>query len=220
MYGTPSTYVLDTSCDHVRNRTIKDTVMPRARPSRATIGELPGGNEVRLIAFQRALLGCSALFIAGAVWSAGLSPNQHPRSFCGLAADLGYQSRGYKEATGGCSSPMLDVTPTPGRNGLQNNLAFYSMGDVSSPAKLDRVSLILNVNNVKEKAKAQEELARVATGVSSKLLPQVPADLREVILRAGSKSWAVGAWSVVVKTSVWPTGLGQDTYVYFRPVAN
>lgn len=146
-----------------------------------------------------------------------LSPTSHPRTFCELASDLGYPSRGYKDHTGGCASNMIDVTPTAGSNGLNNNLAFYSMGDTDRPGKLQRVSLILNVNNTREKAKAQVELARVASGVATKILGKPPAELASVLRQGGSRTWDSGAWAVEVKTTVWPTGLGQDTTVYFRP---
>lgn len=148
---------------------------------------------------------------------APLSPVSHPRTFCELAADLGYPSRGYKDRTGGCASNMTEVTPNPGRNGLNNNLAFYSMGEVDRPVKLQRVSLILNVNNTREKAKAQAELARVATSVATKILGKPLVEITSVIHQGGSRKWDSGAWTVEVKTEVWPTGLGQDTTVYFRP---
>jgi hypothetical protein len=146
-----------------------------------------------------------------------LSPASHPRTFCELASDLGYPSRGYKDHTGGCASNMIEVTPTRGSNGLNNNLAFYSMGETDSPGKLQRVSLILNVNNTREKAKAHAELARVASGVAAKILGKAPTELASILRQGGSRTWDSGAWTVEVKTSVWPTGLGQDTTVYFRP---
>ena len=158
-----------------------------------------------------------AVGLTATAQQAVLSPTAHPRTFCEVAADLGYPSRGYQDHTGVCGSKMTDVTPTPGRNGLTNNLAFYSMAKLSTPGKLQRVSLILNVNNTREKTRAQEELARVADGVATKLLGKTPAELSTVIKQAGSKRWTLGVWTVEVKSEVWPTGLGQDTTVYFRP---
>lgn len=172
--------------------------------------------------FARCILAAMAIAASAAgpmamAQQAALSPTAHPRTFCELAADLGYPSRGYKDHTGGCASNMIDVTPTPGSNGLNNNLAFYSMGESSNLGRLQRVSLILNVNNTREKAKAQAELARVATGVATKLLGKPPVELSTVIKQAGSRTWTSGVWRVEVKSEVWPTGLGQDTTVYFRP---
>lgn len=146
-----------------------------------------------------------------------LSPTSHPRTFCDLASDLGYPSRGYKDHTGGCASNMIDVTPTAGSNGLNNNLAFYSMGDTDQPGRLQRVSVILNVNNTREKAKAHAELTRVASAVATKILGKPPVELASILRQGGSRTWDSGAWTVEVKTSAWPTGLGQDTVVYFRP---
>lgn len=146
-----------------------------------------------------------------------LAPTAHPSTFCELAADLGYPSRGYKAHTGSCGSNMIEVTPTPGKNGLNNTLAFYAMGASSDPSKLMRVSLILNVNNTREKSQAQAELARVATGVATKIVGVEPPGFEAVIRQAGSKKWAAGEWTIEIKSDVWPTGLGQDTAVYFWP---
>ncbi|WP_146219458.1 hypothetical protein [Sphaerotilus hippei] len=146
-----------------------------------------------------------------------LSSKAHPKVFCEMAADLGYPSRGYKERTGGCASDMVDVTPAPGRSGLKNNLAFYSMGAFDEPSRLQRVSLILNVNNVNQKSMALAELVRVASSLSVKLVGIIPVGFAGVLGNAGSKTWSVGEWTVEVKSSVWPTGQGQDTTVYFRP---
>ena len=148
---------------------------------------------------------------------APLLPSAHTRTFCALAADLGYPSRGYKLHTGGCASDMKDVTPVAGSNGLNNNLAFYAMGDINKPEKLKRVSLILNINNPKEQTKAQAELSRVAIGVARKIIGKEPADLDAVIRNSSSKKWISGKWSIEIKTTKWPTGKGQDTTVHFRP---
>jgi hypothetical protein len=147
----------------------------------------------------------------------GMSPTLHPRAYCELARDLGYPSRGYKGHTGGCSSEMTAVTPTPGRNGLENNLAFYVLGTGENATRISRVSVILNVNNVREKARAQAELQRVANSVAARLVGTVPRDFSAVAKRAGSKRWTQGSWEIEIKSEVWPTGLGQDTRIYFRP---
>ena len=112
---------------------------------------------------------------------------------------------------------MTDVSPTSGKNGLNNNLAFYSMGKSDDAKKLQRVSLILNVNNVREKAKAHRELSRVAKSVATKILGEPLPQLSAVIEANGSRTWEVGEWSIEVKSDIWPTGLGHDMTVYFRP---
>lgn len=167
--------------------------------------------HVYLIAF----VCCIAAF--SSVCAAPLSPSAHPKTFCELSKNLGYPSRGYNPNSGGCASNMIDVTPTPGRNGLRNNLAFYSMGEVDNPVKLMRVSLILNVNNPREKAKAHAELARVAGVVATKILGVEPKGLQNAIRSATSRRWESGEWTTEVKYSVWSTGLGHDISVYFRP---
>lgn len=143
--------------------------------------------------------------------------NTHPKSFCELAGDLGYSSRGYKTNNAGCSSEMVDVTPTPGKNGLRNNLAYYVMGDISNPNKLDYVSMILNVNNIKQKNQANSELSNVASSVLKKITGELPSDFSEIVSKGRSKSWTLGSWDITVKTTTWPTGQGQDTRVQIKP---
>jgi hypothetical protein len=91
------------------------------------------------------------------------------------------------------------------------------MGEYESPNQLHRVSLILNVNNASEKAPAQAELARVSAALAKKIVGQAPADMNDVVLKAKSKTWSVGEWAIDVRTTIWPTGLGQDTAINFRP---
>lgn len=170
--------------------------------------------------FRLSLLCAAGIFCNGVIAATALpSPKAHPRVFCELAADVGYPSRGFKDDAGICATNMTDVSPTPGRNMLRNNLAFYSMAQDEAPTKLHRVSLILNVNNTQEKAMAYAELVRVASSVAVKIVGQPPAGFADVIRTAGSKTWTAGAWIVEVRSKQWPTGLGQDTVVYFRPTA-
>ena len=150
--------------------------------------------------------------------AASLDVNSHPKDFCNLAADLGYPSRPYKESTGGCASHMIDVTPNPGGNGLKNNLAYYVNSLDRNNNKLDYVSLILNVNNKKQKSKSNLELAKVSISVFNKINGKAPEDFHEVIKNGESKSWIKGNWKIEVKTTVWPTGQGQDTRVEFSPL--
>lgn len=163
-------------------------------------------------------IAASALFFSISTASAsGLPATSHPSIYCSLGAEIGYPSRGYKEHTGGCASNMIDITRTPGENGLRNNLAFYTMGKVNSPSKLERISLILNINNIRQKTLAQRELTRAAKILASKLTGTTPPDISSTITKSSSKTWHTGEWTIEVKSSIWPTGLGQDIAVYFRP---
>lgn len=178
---------------------------------RPTIGIGPGSQATAIVAKEiadRHNQGSQA---------APLLPSAHPKTFCELARDLGYPSRGYNPATGGCASNMTDVTSNAGRNGLANNLAFYSMGEFDNPAKLMRVSLILNVNNIDERAQAHAELARVAGVVATRILGVEPQNLKNTIRQGSSGEWALSEWTTEVKYSIWPTGHGHDISVHFRP---
>jgi hypothetical protein len=149
--------------------------------------------------------------------AAPLLPSSHPSKFCDLAVDLGYPSRGYKTATGGCASNQMPIG-AEGLYEIENNLAFYVMGDFDDPTKLMRVSLILNVNNRKEEAAARAELRRVATALSRKITGAVPQGFEKAILNPTSKQWNAGDWMVEVKHTVWPKGRGYDLTIYFRPI--
>lgn len=148
---------------------------------------------------------------------AAMSTKSHPKTFCDLASELGYPSRGFKDSTGGCASNMIDVTSTAGSNGLKNNLAFYASSEFDDIAKLMRVSMILNVNYTGEKKAAAAELARVAGAVAVKILGSEPQGFKAVIQKAGTQKWRSGEWIAMVETTRWPTGLGFDTKVSFKP---
>ena len=150
--------------------------------------------------------------------AAGLAANQHPKEYCELAAEAGYPSRGYKAHTGGCSSAMRELSAQEGRNGMANNLAFYAMGTVGQPSKLQRVSLILNVNNEAQTRPARRELSRVSQAVALKLLGQVPPGLEAAVLEGKSRQLGrISGWSVEVVSTPWPTKLGHDINVRFLP---
>jgi len=150
--------------------------------------------------------------------AAPISVNAHPRDFCNLAADMGYTTGLYKEKSGSCATHMFTVTPTPGKNGLKNNLAYYVNSLEYDKNKIGMVSMILNVNNIKQKSKANLELAKVATSVLKKINGSVPDDFFEVIKKGESKAWKQGRWLIDVKTTIWETGQGQDTRVEFLPM--
>jgi len=155
--------------------------------------------------------------LAATAQASQMSPSAHPRTFCELAASAGYPSRGFNAETGGCGSNMKEVTPNAGRNGLTNNLAYYARANSTLPSKLHRVSLILNVNNTLEQAKAHAELLRLANTVGAKIVGATPPDLAAVVVALRSNSWDVGQWSIQVKSEKWPTGLGYDISVFFVP---
>jgi hypothetical protein len=148
--------------------------------------------------------------------AAQLLPTAHPKTYCELAAGLGYPSRGYNKSTGGCASNMKPIGGA-GPNGLENNLAYYVMGEFSNPSRLMRLSLILNINNSTEKASAHAELARVASGLARKVLGSIPKGFEQSILMPASQQWSQGDWQLEVKHSAWSTGLGYDITVYLRP---
>lgn len=149
--------------------------------------------------------------------AAGLSSVGHPREYCSIGAEVGYPTRPYNSSTGTCASNYTDVGKTPGRNGMLNNLAFYSMSNIEQPNRLQRVSLILNVNNAAETNVSREALVKAAGAASKKILGGEPAGFA-VAIRAGKNSvWTGADWRTEVVYRDWPTGLGHDISVRFIP---
>lgn len=145
-----------------------------------------------------------------------LSTSRNTREFCNLAEEFGYKSKGYKSSSGGCGTQMVEISK-PGKNGLGNNLAYYSNGTLENPEKLDYLSFILNVNNIKDKESAQKELSLVSSKVGLKILGKMPNDFEKIVIDGKSKSWIENGWEIKVQTTVWPTGQGQDTRILFSP---
>lgn len=154
---------------------------------------------------------------AVSVHAAGLDPKQSPSAFCDLASDLDYVTRPFNPKTGSCATEMRDVTPTPGKNGLQNNLAYYVMGQLDAPTQLERISLILNINNDTESAKAHAELERVAVPVAKRLLGEEPKGFAAAVKAGKAQSWTSAGWHVQVVPTQRPAKQGRDVSVQFTP---
>lgn len=154
------------------------------------------------------------IFATKSAFSAGIPPTWHPRDYCSIGAEVGYTTRPFN-AMGVCASNMVDIGKTPGRNGMLNNLAFYSVSDTVQPTKLQRVSLILNVNNAAETIAAREYLVRAATAVSKKILGAEPAGFASAIRAGNRAAWTNSEWRTEVVYTDWPTKLGHDISVRF-----
>lgn len=156
-------------------------------------------NSNALKASTAALLTATA---ATALANPGTLPaNLHPRAYCALAKDSGLPSRKpYSEASGTCGSDRQQVTPTPGVAGLRQLGVFYAvLGATDNPRTLDRLSLVLNVNNVKEGDAAKKALAQYAEQLGHPRLWGDPTtDLASAVIQGKPKSWRLPAWHVEV----------------------
>lgn len=160
------------------------------------------------------------LTIAAANASAtGLPSTLHPREYCAVGAEIGYPTRPYNDSTGGCASEMVDIGSEGSSGGSPNNLAFYSRSQIYAgrPTKLERVSMILNVNNAVETTRARHELVRAATAASKRLLGSVPAGLAAAIREGRTATWKNAQWRSEVIYSGWSNGRGHDISVRFTP---
>lgn len=149
----------------------------------------------------------------------GLSPTHYPRDYCFLGAAAGLPTRPFNNSTGTCGSNYVDVGKTPGRNGMFNNLAFYSMGSIENRDDLQRVSMILNVNNVADTKTAREALVKSAAIISKKILGAEPAGLAAAIRGGQNAAWTTELWRAEVAYRNWPSGLGHDISVRFIPTS-
>ena len=161
-----------------------------------------------------------ATIAAGAVASPGPFPaNLHPRAYCALAKDSGLPSRKpYSEASGTCGSDRKQVTPTPGVAGLHNSVFYAVLGATDNPRTLDRLSLVLNVNNVKEGDAAKKALAQYAEQLATRVFGETrPPDLASAVIQGKPKSWRLPAWHVEVAREDFENKKGYTLYVRLIP---
>jgi hypothetical protein len=101
---------------------------------------------------------------------------------------------------------------------MLNNLAFYSMSSIELPNRLQRVSLILNINNVAETKVSREVLVKAASAASKRILGAEPAGFSAAIRAGKNSAWTDSEWRTEVVYHDWPTGLGHDISVRFIPI--
>lgn len=143
----------------------------------------------------------SAIFLGGLLClpamaiAQGMAPNLHPESFCPLGAKMGMPTGAFSKVDfPGCSSQPKPVTLNPGRAGLKNTLAFYSLSQPDKVQQLDYLSLMLNVNNPEEAKGAYAALLPAATTLSTAVLGMIPKGLEQAVMAGQSKIWKTSRW--------------------------
>lgn len=169
---------------------------------------------------MRLLLSITAFLSSSVVAAAGMTPTYHPRDFCLIGAEAGLPTRPFNYRTGGCSSNYVDISTKPGKGGMVNNIAFYSMSREDAIDKLMRVSLILNVNNPADTAASREILIKAATITARRILGVEPAGMAAAIRAGNSSAWTGLNWRTEVVYRNWPTGIGHDISVRFMPTGS
>jgi len=157
---------------------------------------------------------------ATALASPGALPaNLHPRAYCALAKDSGLPSRKpYSEASGTCGSDRKQVTPTPGATGLHNSVFYAVLGATDNPRALGRLSLVLNVNNMRESEAAKNALAQHAEQLVSRVLGESrPSNLTNAVVQGKPKSWRLATWHVEVAREDSDDKKGYTLYVRLTP---
>jgi len=149
----------------------------------------------------------------------GLTSNLHPEKFCSLGAKIGMPTGVFDKGDfPGCSSQPKAVTPTPGRNRLNNTLAFYSLSQPGQIHKLEYLSLMLNVNNPQEASGAYVALLPAANRLATEVLGHIPKGLEQAILAGQSKRWKSADWLMELKRKEWaPASEGHQLTLRLYP---
>lgn len=124
------------------------------------------------------LLSCAlVVFASSAVAQAALPA---PEKLCSALASAELKTEGWKpsKAMPGEWVCMSQLVPfgTAGRNGLQNNIAYYVNG--SSAVRITDVRLKININNPLERTQAQWRLESATAALFQAIDQQVPVELR------------------------------------------
>lgn len=148
-----------------------------------------------------------------------LPANLHPSAYCSMAKDSGLPSRKpYSEAIGTCGSDRKQVTPTPGVGGLHNSVFYTVLGAADNTRTLGRLSLMLNVNNVREGDAAKKALAKHAEQLATNILGENrPQDLTSAVIQGKSKSWRLPTWHLEVGREDFDNKKGYTLYVRLTP---
>lgn len=147
----------------------------------------------------------------------GEMPPSSTKDFCDLASSVGYPSRGFRVNSNGCSSEMVDVPGSASSNGISNNIAYYAIGDSYGNGRIGKVSIILNINNTKNKSRSLDELISVANYVGYQVLGGIPKEFSGFVKSGKNAKWQSGAWLLEIKHDRWSTGLGQDIKIMYYP---
>lgn len=137
-----------------------------------------------------------------------------PESACTMLNDFGLKTRGWKDLGGGmygCSSPYNDIgTGYP----LANNLAYYVTG---TKAGLQRVKLVVNVNNKAQGSEALRELSAAARLLTLRLTGgALSPSLNESILKGRKAKASVRGVNVEIVRDNWANGNGYEVQVIYQ----
>jgi hypothetical protein len=143
-----------------------------------------------------------------------------PEEACGYLADQGLAGRKWwndYEQDYGCASNYRQIGPG---GPLPNNLAYYGEGTKNT---VERLWLVLNVNNRAEANSGREALLKAAQALSERVTShKLPSEISRAILRTDKASARLGITSVEVlridwpKGINWPAGKGYEIKVIFK----
>jgi hypothetical protein len=111
---------------------------------------------------------------------------------------------------------MIDVPGSASSTGA-NNIAYYATGDSYGGGKIGKVSIILNINNIKNKSRSLDELTSTANYVGYQILGGMPKGFNGFVASGKNAKWQSGAWFLEIHHERWSTGLGQDIKITYHP---
>jgi len=132
---------------------------------------------------------------------------------CSFVSGIGLSTKGWKDYGDdywGCTSyPKLIGNSGPSwAPGLKNNLTFYVSG---TETHVQRLKLLLNVNNASEAGAAHGEMLKAAKVLSKKALgEELPKAIQSAIKTGQDASIKVGSKEIELIREVWKTGKGYN----------
>lgn len=134
--------------------------------------------------------------------------NAAPQDACKFMTEIDLATRGYKNSDGLeylCSSPYKEF----GNGGsLRNNIAYYAEGQT---AKINRLKLVVNVNQKNQAKSAHSELHRAAELLVKKTFgSSLPDGVDKSLITGSQGSWKHKGCTIKLNRKDWPTGKGYE----------
>lgn len=117
--------------------------------------------------------------------------------------------RNYYENDYGCNSTYKKLKASAPYI-LENNIAFYIVG---SKHQINKIYLVLNVNDKAEQVSAINELKKSSSILYKRIIgKELPKDLVTAIQNSQPLKKAIGDYKVEVKRIDWPTNKGYELH--------
>lgn len=144
-----------------------------------------------------------------------------PQKACRFLSDIpGMSSSGsyssLYEGIHSCGTRYKDVGEDD-HSALPNNISYYAAG---TPEKVQRLRLLLNINQISNDTAAKEQMATVAVRLfQAALNHSIPNGIQDSIKTGTSGQWDDSGYKIELKKDIWPTGKGYELNFVIRDPA-